>query len=99
MSLFLLVAYGHKQGPRRLAPMAAKTTTASEVWFGEALGPGKVPVKKNLFEEVLHATGTLELEPVFPCLDNGAIVPCLSVSLGKAGTHSGFSFSTPGPQW
>jgi hypothetical protein len=67
--------------------MAAKPTTASEVWFGEALVPGTMPVKKNLFEEVIHATGTLELVPVFPYLDNGAIVPCLSVSLGKAGTQ------------
>ena len=46
-----------------------------------------MPVKKNLFEEVIHATGTLELVPVFPYLDDGAIVPCLSVSLGGAGAQ------------
>jgi hypothetical protein len=67
--------------------MTSKTTVPGEVWFGQSLVPGKTPLKKNLFEEVIHATGTLELVPVFPYLDNGAIVPCLSVSLGKAGTQ------------
>jgi len=64
-----------------------KTTVTGAVWFGQPLVPGKVPLKKNLFEEVIHATGTLELVPVFPYLDNGVIVPCLSVSLGGAGTQ------------
>ena len=67
--------------------MASETPSISAVWFGHPLVSGKVPVKKNLFEEVIHATGTLELVPVFPYLDKGAIVPCLSVSLGKAGTQ------------
>ena len=67
--------------------MTSKTPATGEVWFGQPLVPGKVPVKKNLFEEVIHATGTLELVPVFPYLDNGAIVPCLSVSLGGVGTQ------------
>ena len=52
------------------------------IWFGHPLVAGKKPIKKNLFEEVIHATGTLELVPVFPYLDDGAIVPCLSVSIG-----------------
>jgi phage FluMu protein Com len=64
--------------------MTSKTPSVPEVWFGRPLVPGKAPVKKNLFEEVSHATGTLELVPVFPYLDNGAIVPCLSVSMGGA---------------
>jgi len=67
--------------------MTANTTATGEVWFGQPLVPGKAPVKKNLFEEVIHATGTLELVPVFPYLDNGAIVPCLSVSLGGKSTQ------------
>ena len=58
------------------------TAAAQEAWFGQPLVPGKKPIKKNLFEEVIHATRTLELVPVFPYLDNGAIVPCLSVSIG-----------------
>jgi len=40
--------------------MASETPSTSEVWFGQSLVPGKVPLKKNLFEEVIHATGTLE---------------------------------------
>ncbi len=56
-------------------------------WFGEPLIAGKTPIKKNLFEEVIHATGTLELVPVFPYLDDGAIVPCLSVSMGGGGAQ------------
>ncbi len=60
------------------------TAAAQEAWFGQPLVPGKKPIKKNLFEEVIHATGTLELVPVFPYLDDGAIVPCLSVSIGGA---------------
>ncbi len=60
------------------------TAVTQKIWFGQPLVPGKRPVKKNLFEEVIHATGTLELVPVFPYLDDGAIVPCLSVSIGGA---------------
>jgi len=62
--------------------MTSKITATDGIWFGQPLVPGKVPLKRNLFEEVIHATGTLELVPVFPYLDNGAIVPCLSVSMG-----------------
>jgi hypothetical protein len=67
--------------------MTSKTAATSEVWFGQPLALGKAPVKKNLFEEVIHATGSLELVPVFPSLDNGAIAPCLSVSLGGKSTQ------------
>jgi hypothetical protein len=67
--------------------MTSKTVAPSAVWFGQPLVPSKAPVKKNLFEEVIHATGTLELAPVFPYLHNGAIVPCLSVSLGGNGAR------------
>jgi len=67
--------------------MTSKTVAPSAAWFGQPLVTGKAPVKKNLFEEVIHATGTLELAPVFPYLDNGAIVPCLSVSLGGKSTQ------------
>ena len=62
------------------------TAQNEEIWFGRALVAGKKPIKKNLFEELIHATGTLELVPVFPYLDNGSIVPCLSVSMGGAET-------------
>lgn len=62
------------------------TAVTQKIWFGQPLVPGKRPVKKNLFEEVIHATGTLELVPVFPYLDDRAIVPCLSVSIG--GPHA-----------
>ena len=58
------------------------TVANQDIWFGQPLVTGKKPIKKNLFEEVIHATGTLELVPVFPYLDDGAIVPCLSVSIG-----------------
>ncbi len=63
------------------------SSSLPEPWFGKPLVPGKTPIKKNLFEEVIHATGTLELVPVFPYLDNGSIVPCLSVSIGRPGTQ------------
>src|SRR5215510_4991558 len=76
-----------RQRTRRIVRVTSKTTTTGEVWCGQPLVPGKVSVKKNLFEEVIHATGTLELVPVFPYLDDGAIVPCLSVSLGGAGAQ------------
>ena len=56
--------------------------TSTKPWFGEPLIPNKRPIKKNLFEEVIHATGDLELVPVFPYLDDGAIVPCLSIAMG-----------------
>jgi hypothetical protein len=59
--------------------------TGQEIWFGRSLFPGKQPLKTNLFEEVIHATGALQLVPVFPYLDDGSIVPCLSISMGGAG--------------
>ncbi|MFT4564183.1 MAG: hypothetical protein ACI9BW_003946 [Gammaproteobacteria bacterium] len=57
-----------------------------EHWFGEPLIANKRPIKKNLFEEVIHSTGDLELVPVFPYFDEGSIVPCLSISMGGAAT-------------
>ncbi len=59
--------------------------SATTPWFGTPRDPGVVPIKKNLFEEVIHATGDLELVPVFPYLGDGAIVPCLSYAMGGGG--------------
>jgi hypothetical protein len=66
--------------------MSAKQAPDEAVWFGKPLSAGRSPIKKNLFEEVINASGTLELVPVFPYFHDGALVPCLSVSTGRPGT-------------
>jgi hypothetical protein len=44
--------------------------------------PGKRAIKVNLFEQITRNVGTLQLVPLFPYLDDGAIVPCLSITKG-----------------
>lgn len=44
--------------------------------------PHKRPVKVNVFEMVTRSVGTLQLVPIFPYMDDGAIVPCLSITKG-----------------
>ena len=44
--------------------------------------PHKRPMKVNVFELITKNIGTLQLVPIFPYLDDGAIVPCLSISKG-----------------
>ena len=66
---------------------AATSSKEKSPWFGKPLVSGKIPRKKNLCEEAINATGSLELVPVFPYLDNGSIVACLSVSTGGVGTR------------
>jgi DNA-directed RNA polymerase subunit M/transcription elongation factor TFIIS len=63
-------------------------------WFGDPSVVGKRPIKKNMFEEVIHATGDLELVPVFPYLDEGSIVPCLSIAMGGRGVKKFQFFHT-----
>src|SRR5438270_11435540 len=44
--------------------------------------PHKRPMKVNDYELITKNIGTLQLVPIFPYLDDGAIVPCLSISKG-----------------
>src|SRR2546430_15994745 len=44
--------------------------------------PHKRPMKVNVLELITKNIGTLQLVPIFPYLDDGAIVPCLSISKG-----------------
>jgi len=44
--------------------------------------PHKRPMKVNLFEMVTRSVGALQLVPVFPYVDDGSIVPCLSITKG-----------------
>lgn len=71
--------------------MTNRTRSDEQPWFGKPLAADKAPRKKNLCEEIIHATGALELVPVFPYLDKGAIVACLSVAIGGA-NFKGFQF-------
>lgn len=50
--------------------------------------PNKRPMKVDVFELVTKTAGALQLAPIFPYLDDGAIVPCLSITKGRPDLES-----------